>query len=137
MSGLTKAIVSDTALLDDPHPRSHLLQHLERSGELVLSMRGGHDGAEARFAFGDSGKRNAGREDTFIEQLAAELHGQTPFANDDRGNRRLAGRRGDTANIEPEQPQLLLEEARIRPQLVHALRFLLEYVKRRNAGCSH
>ena len=62
-------------LTDNPHPLPHLLNDLQRPGELIFRVRRGHDGAQAGFAFGDCRKGDAGSKYPFIEQLAAELHG--------------------------------------------------------------
>ena len=49
-------------------------------------------------------------------------------------DRRLAGRRVDAADVEAQRAQLLLPVARVLPQLVDALRLLLQHVERRDAG---
>src|SRR6185437_6050389 len=119
---------------NNPHPLSHLLQYLQSTAELVLRMRGRHDGAQACLAFRHRGKGDAGHEYAFLEQLAAEVHGQLAFADDNRRDRRFAGWRVAASNVEAEQAQLFLEETCIAPQLVDQLRLFFQDFEGSDAG---
>src|ERR1039458_9539434 len=70
------------------HLLSHALQHFERLLQFFFGVRGGHDGAHARFAFGDGGKCDAGSEHSFFEYFAGKIHGPASVAHDD-GRKRL------------------------------------------------
>src|SRR5581483_11598824 len=67
-------------------------------------------------------------------QFAGEVHGEAAISNDDRGNRRFAGRRVDTTNVESQATQLFFPIASVFPKLLHALGLLLENVERGDAG---
>src|SRR5215510_432384 len=73
-------------LRNDSYPLPHTSKDVQRLAQLVFGMGSGHDGPQAGFAFRHSGIGNAWCEYAFPEELAAELHGQAAFANDDRRN---------------------------------------------------
>src|ERR1700722_7460247 len=99
-------------------------------------MRRGHDGADAGFAFGHGGEGDAGAEDAFLEEFAGEIHGEFAVADDDRSDWSLAGRSGAAADVEAEQAEFFFPEARVLPELLHALGFVFEDIEGGNArGC--
>src|ERR1039458_1702038 len=118
----------------DPHPLADALQDVERLVEFFARVGRGHDGTDARLTFGHCGKRDARAHDALFEQLAREIHGQAAVAHDDGRDRRLAGRRVYSADVEAQSTQLLLPVARVVPELLDALGFLLQHVEGRDAG---
>src|SRR6185437_9145704 len=100
-------------------------------------MRRAHDSPQAGFSFSNCGISNPRREHAFIEQFAAEIHGEAAFTNDDRRDRRFAGRSIDAADVEAQQSQLFLKEASIGPELVHQFRLLFQHIKGGNACSGH
>ena len=48
-------------------------------------------------------------------------------------DRRLAGRRGASADVEAEQAKFLLPEARVLPELFHALGLVFQNIERSDA----
>ena len=83
-----------------PHPLTHLLQHFQRTRELGLRMRGGHDGTDAGLAFGYGRECDAGGEDAFLEQFTAEVHSELAIADDDGRDGRFAGGSILSADVE-------------------------------------
>src|SRR6185437_3033734 len=97
-------------LRNNPHSLPHFLQHFQSAAELVLCMRGGHDGAQTRLAFRNRGESDPRDEDAFLKQLAAELHRQLALANNDWRDGSFASRCISASDVEAEQTQLFLEE---------------------------
>src|SRR5689334_10040093 len=121
-------------LLNDPQAPADFFEHAERLIQLIASMRSGHDGADARLAFGHSRERNASCHYTFLEELARELHRQSSFADDDGGDRSLAGRGVLAADVETECPEFLLEVAGVLPQLFDQLGLVFQHFEGSDAG---
>src|SRR5215467_1488915 len=119
---------------NNSHASTHLLQHFQRSRQLIACMCSGHDGPQASLAFGDRGISDPRREDPFFEQLAAELHGQAAFADDDGRDRRLTGWSVHAADVETEPAQLFLEEAGVLPEFFDPFRLLLQHIEGGNTG---
>jgi len=59
--------------------------------EFCALVRGGDDGAEAGFAFGDGGEADRGRVDTGVKKFARKFEGFFGFADVDGNDGRLAG----------------------------------------------
>src|SRR5215475_4302281 len=116
-------------LRNDSHPLPHPSKDVQRLAQLVFRMGSGHDGPQAGFAFRYSGVGDAWSEYAFLEELAAELHGQAAFANHDRRNWRFADRCVPAADVESQIAQFLFEKACIVPELFHELRLLLQHVE--------
>src|SRR3981189_2268418 len=119
---------------ENSHLLSYSPQHFDRLLQFFFRVRGGHDGAHARFAFGDGGEGDAGSEYSFFEKLAGKIHSESSVANDDWSDRRFAGGSGLAADVEAEQAEFFLPEARVRPELLHPLRLSFENIESRNAG---
>src|SRR5579863_2950046 len=98
-------------------------------------MRRRHDSADARLAFGNGWKRDAGSHHAFFKQLAREVHRQLAVANDDGGDWRFTGGRVDAADVEAEPAKLFLPVTRVLPQLVDAFGLLLQHVERSDTRC--
>src|SRR5579862_6792723 len=99
-------------------------------------MRRRHDRADAGFAFGHGRECDAGSQHSFFEQFAGKVHGRLAITDNDRSDWRFTCRSGFTADIETEKSEFLLPEARILPELFHALRFILQNIESRDArGC--
>src|SRR6202451_3159860 len=96
-----------------------------------------HDGADAGFAFGDRRERDAGAEHTFFEEFAGEVHGEFAIAGEAGSDGSVTVRSSSAPDVEAEQAQFFFPEARILPELFHALRLILQNVERRNASCRH
>src|SRR5581483_5004710 len=96
-----------------------------------------HDGPQAGLSFGDDWISDARSKYSFVKQLAAELHSQPSFANDDRRDRGLAGGSVHAADIKAEIAELFFEIAGVIPELVDQLGLLLENIKSRDAGCGN
>src|SRR5579862_4643389 len=92
-------------------------------------MGSSHDGANPSLAFGYSRERDPSPENAFFEQLAGEVHRKLAIADNDRRDRSLACGRGPSAYIESKQLQFFFPEARVLPELFHALRFIFEHVE--------
>ena len=122
---------------ENPHPLPDTLQHPQRLLQLFLRVRRGHDGADAGFAFRHGGECDAGAEHAFFEQLAGEVHGELAVADDDRRDRSFAGRSGAAADVEAEQAEFFFPEARVLPELFHALGLVFQNVEGRDAGGRH
>ena len=95
-------------------------------------MRGRHDGAHARLALGHRGEPDAGRQHAPVEQLARQLVRQRRVAHDHGRDRRLADSRVESGGFEAR-----LEIARILPELLDALRLLLQHVEGGQASRRH
>ena len=63
-------------------------------------MFAGHDGADAGFAFGDSGEGDAGGHDAGVEERAREVHGASAVADDDGSDGGFAFWGGAAADVE-------------------------------------
>src|SRR6478672_5467608 len=102
-----------------PHPLTDLLQHFQRTRELVLCVRGGHDGTDAGLAFRHGREGNTGGEDAFLEQLTAEVHGELAVTDDDGRDGSFAGGGVLSADVEAQSTEFFLEEACVGPELIH------------------
>src|SRR5712692_648283 len=132
--GITNGRLLNSLLVHNPHALTYPPQHLQRLLQFVLRVRGGHDGADAGFAFGHGGEGDAGTHHAFLEQLAGEVHGELAVPNDDWRDGRLAGGGGAAADVEAEQAEFFFPEAGVRPELFDALWFVFKNIEGRDAG---
>src|SRR5579859_3295577 len=119
---------------DDLHPLSHLLQNFHCPADLLRRMCRCHDSPDTRSTLRHSGEGDAGGHQAFVEECATEVHRLAAFAHDDGHNRRLAGGRVLSADVKAQRAEFLLVEARVFPEFLDELWFLLEYVECRHAG---
>src|SRR5258708_32245037 len=110
LSANIKSAAASSGSSDNSHLLPGSLQHFERLLKLFFGMRGGHDGAHARFAFADGGKGDAGSQHSLFEKFAGEIHGQPSVANDDRRDRWFARGRCLASDVEAEQAEFFLPE---------------------------
>jgi len=94
----------------------------------------GHDGADAGFAFRDSGEGDAGGHEARFEEGAAEVHGGATVAEDDGGDGRFAGGGGAASGVEACGGELLLEVGGVGPEAGDALGLVFEEVEGGDAG---
>ena len=118
----------------NPHLLPHPSQHVQRLFQLIGRVRGGHDGADAGFAFWHRWECDAGAEHAFFEQFAGEVHGELAVTDDDGRDGRLAGGSGLAADIEAEQAQFFFPEAGVRPEVLDAFWFVFKNIEGRDAG---
>src|SRR3984885_15882767 len=128
---------SGRLLAQDSHALPDALQHSERLLQFFVRMRRRHDGADARLTLWHRWERNAGAEHAFFKKFAGKVHGEFAVANNNRRNRSLARRCGAPTNIETQQTELFLPEARVLPEFLHALGFVVEHLEGRNARGAH
>ena len=88
-----------------------MLENSESAAQLVLSVRGGDDGADARLALRDGGKADALREHACGEKLAGEFVRQRRVADNDRRDGSFAH-----AGVEAQLLQAFLEEFACSPK---------------------
>src|SRR4029077_228307 len=100
-------------------------------------MGRGHDGAHPRLSFWHRRERNPSAQDALFEQLAGEFHRPAPVTNQDGRDWCFAGRRCPAADVESEQTELFLPEARVLPEFFNAFGFLLENIEGCDTGGRH
>jgi len=84
-------------------------QNFESLIDLRARVLAGHDGADARFAFGDGGEGDSGGHETGVEESFAELHCLAAIADDDGRDGGFAFWGSVAAHIEARVGELLLE----------------------------
>src|SRR6476469_6545841 len=109
-----------------------LAESLQRAIQFVARMRSSHDGPHARFAFRHRRESDSRGQNPFLEQGSRKLMGAFRLAGHYRRDRSLAA-----ASIEACGREALFEVARIVPQVLDALRLLLEHVEGGQAGRSY
>src|SRR5699024_1521035 len=114
---------------DDAEFAADLAEDVERELQFLARVRCRDDGPDAGLVAGDGGKGKALREDPFFEQAVRQLHRQRALAGGDRRERALAD-----SGVEAELLQTGLEEARVLPEAIDDLRFLLQDVEGGDTG---
>ena len=86
--------------LQDRHLFSCGEQDIEGLVELLSGVLTGHNDADAGLALGHCGEGYSRRHQTLGEKLSREFHGLAAVAENDRDDRRLAGRSCASADVE-------------------------------------
>src|ERR1051326_1238059 len=120
--------------MDDAESFAHPAQDLHSLLQMLMRVRSAHDGTDARLTFRGGGECNARRHQAFLEQFPRELHRQSPFADNDGGDRCFALGSVLSTDVEAEIAEFLLEEVRVVPKLLDEFRLLLQHVKCCDAG---
>src|ERR1700688_3192203 len=111
----SKLCRSSSSVAQDSQALPDTLQHCQRLSQVFLRMRCRHDGADTGLALRDCGEGDARAEYAFLKQFAREVHGELAVADDDRGDRSFTRWSRASANIETQQAEFLLPEARVLP----------------------